>query len=148
MSVRNAGLELLPRDIAHDAVDLTKFGVNEWAIPGRHALAACRILTSSGLVILGGDYWLKASDGFQSAADGWAMTEIADEGWEVYVGRALEAAERAIDVREAAYIGLDPYLVLVAASEEDYRRLKARAPQSSPPSGQPPSGGPRQIRWR
>jgi hypothetical protein len=42
MSPSNAGLELLPPEIADEVVDLTRFGVNEWAIPERRAVAVCR----------------------------------------------------------------------------------------------------------
>lgn len=117
----NSGRDLLPPGLARLAVDLSPFGVNEWAIPGDRAAEVCGILADRGWAILGVDCWHKTATGFELWPDPWAMRSLQPhESWDSYVSASLVEAGQSIPLRMESMKPLDPFIVVVAVAAGDY----------------------------
>ncbi len=129
----NAGRELLSPELQQEVVELRPQHVDEWAISLPNAMEAMRQLAQHGLAILGGDYWLRAGDGFKPAYENWAHRSRHEaEEWSAYVEDSLLMASHALEARREYMAGQPAYLVIVATSESAFERLPDVRP------GQPP----------
>jgi len=63
--------EILPPSLLEKAISLEKQGINEYVWIWRDALVVINILTSSRILVLGGDVYSPEKDRFRPTGDNW-----------------------------------------------------------------------------
>jgi hypothetical protein len=128
---------VLPLELRDALVDLSAWGTSESALPLQSARAAIDLLTGKDVAILGGDIWLgnTTDRGYHSvASEVWASNRRANEPWHAFVERSAVAAIDHLDLVEGALEGHDIYVVLVAADELHFDKLKRWAASKGLPT--------------
>lgn len=94
-------LSLLDPELRKEAVDLTPYGVREFAFPLRAAQRVLAEIVHGGGVVLGGDLWTVRDDGFyEPGHDNWFVNHVPGESFDDFTARQADAANRFFERQE------------------------------------------------
>jgi hypothetical protein len=96
-------LRLLPSELVGDAVDLSESaGTREYCFPIRDGRRILESLLGTGLVVLGGDLWVKEGDEYFAAGEGWYVDSVDQESFDDRGQRVRLAAARFFDLYQGS----------------------------------------------
>lgn len=119
----NRGRELVTGKLLDQLLDLSREGVDEWAIRFESVEDVIDLLADSGLAVLGADFWLKTGDELEFAGDAWAMRPRSQESWSSYVEAARAGAKQAMRQRRRNINPDSAMVVPISVDEQQYERL-------------------------
>jgi hypothetical protein len=112
-------LSLLDPELQKEAVDLTSYGVREYAFPLRVARRVLAEIVHGGGVVLGGDLWIVHDDGiYEPGHDNWFVNRVPGESLDDFAARQAGAANRFFERQEDDGRS---YATFVLSKEEQWR---------------------------